>query len=231
MPSLFFSSRYNDIFFSAVNPTLEKDYVFLKANQLSERLCSLKTQALTIAELGFGFGVNAALSFVAAQKVDRLSHLRYFSVDEAFPTPLEIARLSGLMRESCGMYTQLWNSIAIQREALSQNHIFSLLNKESSQLFQGDVIDFMDYLATQCINEISKVDIWYFDGFSPAKNPAMWSSTLFQSAFRLTKVGGTFSTYTAAGWVKRNLENAGFVVQKVKGFGTKRDMLVGKRPV
>ncbi|MEO0719965.1 MAG: MnmC family methyltransferase, partial [Pseudomonadota bacterium] len=38
---------------------------------------------------------------------------------------------------------------------------------------------------------------------------------------------GTFATYTAAGWVRRNLIAAGFTVAKINGYGTKRDMLVG----
>jgi len=39
---------------------------------------------------------------------------------------------------------------------------------------------------------------------------------------------GTFATYTAAGFVKRNLQSAGFQVSKTKGFGRKRDMLIGQ---
>jgi len=71
------------------------------------------------------------------------------------------------------------------------------------------------------------VDAWYLDGFSPAKNPEMWDEALMRHVGELTVPGGTFSTYTAAGWVRRNLAAAGFQVEKVRGFGRKRERLQG----
>ena len=71
---------------------------------------------------------------------------------------------------------------------------------------------------------------WYLDGFAPARNPDMWSTELMRAVFERTAPGGTFATYTAAGWVRRNLKAAGFVVEKRPGFGTKRDMMAGYRP-
>lgn len=67
----------------------------------------------------------------------------------------------------------------------------------------------------------------------PAKNPEMWNEALMQTVHDKTVPGGGFATYTAAGFVRRNLQAAGFKVQTVAGFGTKRDMLTGlrKRPL
>ncbi|MEH0071854.1 MnmC family methyltransferase [Pannonibacter sp. Pt2-lr] len=45
----------------------------------------------------------------------------------------------------------------------------------------------------------------------------------------LTAAGGTFATYSAAGWVRRNLEAAGFEVERIKGFAGKRQMMRGIR--
>jgi tRNA U34 5-methylaminomethyl-2-thiouridine-forming methyltransferase MnmC len=39
--------------------------------------------------------------------------------------------------------------------------------------------------------------------------------------------GGTFATYAAAGFVRRNLQSAGFSVERRPGFGSKREMLRG----
>ena len=71
---------------------------------------------------------------------------------------------------------------------------------------------------------------WYLDGFAPSRNPQMWSGTLLKTVFAHTVPGGTFATYTAAGWVRRNLAAAGFDVEKRPGFAGKRDMTVGLRP-
>jgi tRNA 5-methylaminomethyl-2-thiouridine biosynthesis bifunctional protein len=87
-----------------------------------------------------------------------------------------------------------------------------------------DVLDALD-------DEGLDVDAWYLDGFSPGKNPAMWSQKLFSKLARNSRDGATCSTYTAAGLVKRNLQKAGFITDKVPGFGKKRDMLVARLPV
>ena len=70
----------------------------------------------------------------------------------------------------------------------------------------------------------NKVDCWYLDGFSPAKNPELWGAELLCAVFEHTKNGGSAATYTAAGFVRRNLEAAGFRVQRIKGYGRKRHM-------
>ena len=72
-----------------------------------------------------------------------------------------------------------------------------------------------------------KVDAWFLDGFAPAKNPDMWSPHLFSAMARLARPGATLATFTSAGFVRRGLQEAGFTMRKTKGFGRKRDMLVG----
>lgn len=72
---------------------------------------------------------------------------------------------------------------------------------------------------------------WYLDGFSPRKNPDMWSAQLMEKVYAHTRDTGTFATYSSAGWVRRNLQSAGFNVEKIPGHGTKRHMLAGvKKP-
>lgn len=73
------------------------------------------------------------------------------------------------------------------------------------------------------------VDAWYLDGFSPAKNPEMWTQDLFDDLARLARTDATLSTFTCAGFVRRGLIAAGFAMKKVKGHGSKREMLAGVR--
>ncbi len=73
------------------------------------------------------------------------------------------------------------------------------------------------------------VDVWYLDGFSPAKNPEMWTQDLFDDLARLARPDATLSTFTCAGFVRRGLIAAGFAMKKVKGHGSKREMLAGVR--
>ncbi|WP_333683845.1 MnmC family methyltransferase, partial [Pontibaca methylaminivorans] len=47
---------------------------------------------------------------------------------------------------------------------------------------------------------------------------------LMREVARHTAPGGTAATYTAAGFVRRGLESAGFRVSREKGHGGKRHM-------
>ncbi len=77
----------------------------------------------------------------------------------------------------------------------------------------------------------AKIDTWYLDGFSPSKNPEMWTKEIFAFMKKNSKAGATFSTYSTAGFVREGLADAGFVVEKATGFGNKKHMLKGIIPI
>ena len=94
-------------------------------------------------------------------------------------------------------------------------------------LFLGDVAG-----ALHCMSKQGNfpVDAWFLDGFSPAKNPDMWTGEIFQAMADLSVSGTTFATYSAAGFVKRGLIQSGFSAERTRGYGRKRDMLQGIFP-
>ena len=73
-----------------------------------------------------------------------------------------------------------------------------------------------------------KADAWFLDGFSPAKNPELWTPELMQAVAEHTAATGTAATYTAAGFVRRGLRDAGFHVERIAGYGRKRHMTIAK---
>ncbi len=78
------------------------------------------------------------------------------------------------------------------------------------------------------LDQSPRADAWFLDGFSPASNPDMWHDTLFSCMGALSKIGSTFATFTSAGFVKRGLRAQGFKIEKVAGYGRKREMLRGE---
>jgi len=82
-------------------------------------------------------------------------------------------------------------------------------------------------IAETLPNWAGQADAWFLDGFSPAKNPAMWAPDVMQAVGDHTTAGGTLATYTAAGHVRRALEDAGFTITRTPGFGRKRHMTRG----
>ena len=53
----------------------------------------------------------------------------------------------------------------------------------------------------------------------------MWQGALLETIARLSAVDATLATFTAAGDVRRELANHGFKVEKIPGFGRKREMI------
>jgi tRNA U34 5-methylaminomethyl-2-thiouridine-forming methyltransferase MnmC len=84
---------------------------------------------------------------------------------------------------------------------------------------------------TGVTTEDPNFDAWFLDGFAPSRNPDMWSLELMQALFDKTRSGGSFATYAAAGFVRRNLQAAGFTVDRRPGFAGKREMLRGTKGV
>ena len=76
----------------------------------------------------------------------------------------------------------------------------------------------------------NQADAWYLDGFSPAKNPQMWEPALLLAVGTHTKSGGTAATYSAAGHIRRGLQDAGFEVTRTTGYGRKRHMTCARMP-
>ena len=66
------------------------------------------------------------------------------------------------------------------------------------------------------------------DGFAPAKNEAMWSELVCAKIANLCALGASVCTYSASGALKRALQNSGFEVNLLKGYGKKREMLRAK---
>lgn len=214
-----YASTFQDVYFSSDNGLLETDYVFLQGNALQSRWQTLKTLHFTIAETGFGTGLN----FLSAIKLwlevaPATAMLHYISTEKH---PLSLQDLTSALA--------LWPTLAEFSDHLLENYEKLLQGNQALDLFQNRVcLSLLVGDATTQLRQIhGAVDAWFLDGFSPAKNPDMWQTELFQQIVRLSAVGSTFATFTSAGHVRRNLAAAGFNTQKRAGFGKKREMLQG----
>lgn len=68
---------------------------------------------------------------------------------------------------------------------------------------------------------------FFLDGFAPSKNPELWGASITNQFSRLTDKSATLATFTVARIVKDSLTSAGFALEKIPGFGKKREMLIG----
>ncbi len=203
------ATDFDDPYFSFADGLRESEYVFLSGNQISERL----KNGFQIAELGFGTGLNAILTWRKWVEMKKAGDV-YFTSFEAFPmNPKDQARSLQIFPELDDFATKFIAEFDGERFQSDGFHL---------QVIKGD--------ARQTLRDWGgKADAWFLDGFSPAKNPELWEMDLMREVYEHTNPQGTFATYSAAGFVRANLKEAGFEVERVKGFGTKRHMSVGRK--
>ena len=206
------STLFDDPYFSAAGGLDETRHVFLAGNGLPARFAA----GFHVAELGFGTGLNMLATLIAWRSAGMTGVLRYTSF-EAYPmTAQDMARALASFPEALGVAGPLLEQWAAGNMQIN-------LPDLQAKIIIGDAGVTLD--AWQ-----GAADAWYLDGFSPAKNPELWTDALMQSVASHTKPGGTFATYTAAGHVRRGLTEAGFAVDRRAGFGRKRHMSVGVLP-
>ncbi len=213
------SKEFDDVYFSAADGLAETRFVFLEKNNLPEAFSG--QERFTIFETGFGTGLNFLAAWTLFQEHrEGEQSLHFISVEKY---PLSGQEIEKYLQPFADEFPEhLQKLIECYPERLSQGrHEIELGEAVHLSLIIGDVNEVMMEVADQ-------VDCWFLDGFKPSSNPEMWSEALFSNMARLSKTGASFATFTAAGFVKRGLRAAGFEVQKVRGFGTKRDMLIGQ---
>ncbi len=82
--------------------------------------------------------------------------------------------------------------------------------------------------ARQLIDEVpERADYVFFDPFSPAKVPEMWSEDFFKVIFDKMNPGARLSTYSCARWVRDNMRKAGFVVEDGPVLGRRSPSTIG----
>ena len=215
-----YAPDFADCYFSRQDGLAESRYVFLQGNALPQRWQG-KAQ-FTIAETGFGTGLNFLATWHAWQQdPQRCARLHFISI-EKHPIKAEVLR-----QLLCG-----WAELDAYATELLENYPPLLAGFHRLRLAGGHItltLCFMDVQAA--LPEIvAQVDAWYLDGFAPDRNPAMWQLPVLQAIAKLCQTGATLATFTAASEVRRNLHAAGFHISKRAGFGKKREMLTATLP-
>ena len=217
-----FSEEFDDLYSSAKGAVAECNHVFIKGNNLNERFENLgENSKFYIGEIGFGIGIN----FLTTCK-SWLDHTKQNQVLEFYSFDKYLFRLSDFIKlnVSCPDLKEYISE-------LERNYPRNIQGAQKISLFGGRII--LNLIIGEIDNTqeyiklMDKVDAWYFDGFSPSKNPDLWSIKLFKCIHKSCHENTTFSTYTSSGLVKNNLTESGFNHSRAMGFSDKRHMLKG----
>lgn len=206
---------YGDVYHSRSGALEQARHVFIRGNGLPDRWAGRDT--FTVCETGFGLGNNfLALWQAWRQSSSRPPRLHFLSF-EAHPFSRDdladaLSSHTGELRLLADELLRAWPLL------LPGLH---RLEFESGRLTLTLALGKVEYLARQVD---ARVDAFFLDGFTPRANPAMWSRELFGQLVRIANEGATAATWCSAGQVRRDLAAAGFLVDRVPGFGGKRQM-------
>lgn len=203
------SRRFDDPYFSITDGLAETRYVFLGGNDLPDRF----RPGFHIAELGFGTGLNMLTTLHSWRAAGQTGTLHFTSF-EAYPmTADDIAKALSAFPEISNLARPFLDQWAAGNLQIKMKGL-------EAEIIIGDARETLP-------NWDGFANAWFLDGFAPSKNPELWDEHLMQSVAEHTAPGGSFATYTAAGFVRRALANAGFEVSRRPGYGRKRHMSVG----
>ena len=204
------SGRFDDPYYSREDGLAETRHVFLDGCRIRERL----RPGFSIAELGFGTGLNFCATLALWQQNAPPGSLFDYTAFELYP--MQAAEIDRALA--------VWPELDAQRAQLvgawQPNGGTMQIGPARLTLLTGDA-------RVQVPAWAGAADAWYLDGFAPARNPQMWEAPLLSAVGAASTQGCIAATYSVAGVVRRGLMAAGFDLERLTGYGRKREMLRG----
>ena len=198
----------NESYHSTHGAVQESAHIFINAGFKG----FLSENEVRVLEIGFGTGLNAYLTLLEAEKNKK--HV-YYTTLELYPLPVdEVLQLNypEILCEDRTLYEEIHHSPWGKDTGVTS---FFTLHKIKA--------DFTGY-------ELPGIyDVIYFDAFSPERQPDMWTEGGFIKIYEHSGNGAVITTYCAKGDVRRAMQSAGFVMERLPGPPGKREILRGRR--
>ncbi|MDB6054607.1 MAG: tRNA-guanine transglycosylase [Verrucomicrobiales bacterium] len=210
------STPQEETFHPVVGPIAEAESLYVKQLDLIAR--ATHSKKFVIWDIGLGAGANVLTA---------LKHLR------TAPAAVQIvsfdhtlAALSFALKNSSELEFVIGFEEPI-RELMAKNRV-AFDNGLSRVEWTYEPGDFPALIKSEYSQILPQPDAIFFDAFSPAKNPAMWSLELFQDLHSRVKGGRpcNLSTYSRATIVRVTLLLAGFYVGSGQATGEKEETTI-----
>ncbi|MEQ9466783.1 MAG: tRNA (5-methylaminomethyl-2-thiouridine)(34)-methyltransferase MnmD [Ekhidna sp.] len=206
-----FDEELNETYHSTRGAKGESVHVFIKEGLEFWRDHNQEQEA-RILEVGLGTGLNA---FLTAQFAGANNQMVHFTSLEPFPIKKEIY-------EKLNYY-----------ESESEK---ALLMKIHEADWENEVEIFQNFKLLKTATKLEHFstttlfNLIYFDAFAPSKQAEVWALANIKKCYSMLASGGVLTTYCAQGKFKRNLSEAGFVVETLQGAMGKKEMVRALKP-
>lgn len=227
-----FSKSYGEKMHPGLGPLAEADLLYVRQLKIRERLKNHSGE-FVIWDIGLGAAANAIATLRATKET--FGDLRIVSFDNT-NEPLKFAlKNSGELDYFSGHENQV--------EELLKNNFVEFQNGNSKVIWEFQPGDFPAWLAVysgtgfQPVHLAQKLDrqdacptphAIFYDAFSPAKNPAMWTLPVFENLFAAldSQRPCALATYSRSTLIRATLLLAGFFVGVGRATGWKEETTV-----
>ena len=205
-----------ETFHPVIGPLAEAEALYIRQLELRERIAASR-ETFVVWDIGLGGGGNALALFRATRDLN--SALEVYSFDRTI-APLEFALgHAGPLKYPEGYEREL--------QTLSAQGKVVFANGRQKLSWQVQLGDFPALIHRPEAESWPRPDAIFFDPYSPAKNPAMWTLSLFRRLSQLT--GGkpaTLATYSRSTMLRAALLLAGFYVGVGQATGEKEETTI-----
>lgn len=172
---------------------------------------------INLLEIGFGTGLNAFLTLLEAEKLQKMIH---YSTLERYPLSVTTAATLNFSDITDPSRKEIFRMLhtAAWEEWVPVTPFFRL-KKHSMALHEFLMLP-----------QDETFDVIYYDAFAPEKQPEMWRQEIFDRLYAISRDNTILTTYCAKGVVRRMLQSAGYIVERLPGPPGKREILrAGKK--
>ena len=234
--------RFDDVYFSRDGGFFESAHVFVQPAGFEDRLAGCKNPK--VLELGFGTGRNFLTTlwyFLRHSPADATLHYVGF---EQYPLdktvlPAIADQLKALSHDWLASEAGVApDNHAVLMAVLKQLHRqwpdpVPGLHRRILNLHADDGRIRLTLVLGDANRWLAQLDGYfdavYLDGFAPSKNSALWGADLLAQIYARCQPGARVMTYSAARLVRDHLDQAGFRVERVAGFGRKRHSVIAHK--
>lgn len=221
-----FSANYGEKMHPGLGPSAEAELLYVRQLNLCERLQAAQEE-LVVWDVGLGAAANATALLRATREVaGRLHIVSFDNTSEplafALENALELGHVKGYER---------------QIAALLGDQFVQFKNGRTEVVWEFRMGDFPGWLERRLPSgagdgaggrAAGSPHAIFYDAFSPAKNPAMWTLPVLANLFRSLPPGRpcALTTYTRSTLVRAALLLAGFYVGTGQASGRKEETTI-----
>jgi len=203
-----YNEQLNEIYHSKFGAVAESMHVYI---DYGFKPAMRNFNTLKILEIGFGTGLNTFLTFLENRQWK--NRIEYTALE---PYPISPLVYKQLNYPEVLPDKQYRNLFLMLHEMAFYEKVD--IDSEFSLFKSGDKIEKADL-------PYNTYHLVYFDAFAPDVQPELWTSEIFKKIYKSMQKNGLLLTYSSRGWVKRNMQEAGFGIEKLPGPRGKREII------